>query len=206
MEINDESREAYNVNGQIKFKTTMLNSSLCDYSDSYLLLKGTVYSTGIAAAPNNSNKKVMFKNCAPITNSISEINNTQVDSAKDIDIVMPMHNLIEYSNNYSNTAISLRQYCKDITALYNNGNIVDFNGTDATESFNSKAKIRGQTENDEEIDNVEIMLPLKYLSNFWRILKMPLNNCVVNLILTWSANCVIVCTDFRSAKMTESYV
>ena len=94
VEINDESRGAYNVNSQIKFKTTMLKSSLCDYSDAYILVKGTISVNRIAAqgaAANNTNKKVIF-NCAPFTNCISEINNTQIDNAKDIDIVMPMYN------------------------------------------------------------------------------------------------------------------
>ena len=102
VEINDESRGAYNVNSQIKFKTTMLKSSLCDYSDAYILVKGTISVTNTAAAAaaaNNINKKVIFKNCAPFTNCISEINNTQIDNDKDIDIVMPMYNLIEYSEN-----------------------------------------------------------------------------------------------------------
>ena len=104
VEINDEPRGTYNVNSQIKFKTTMLKSSLCDYGDAYILIKGTITFNNIAPADpdaNNTNKKVTFKNCAPFTNCISEINNTQEDNAKDIDIVMPMYNLIEYSDNYS---------------------------------------------------------------------------------------------------------
>ena len=116
VEINDESRGAYNVNSQIKFKTTMLKSSLCDYSDAYILVKGTI-SVNNTAAVNNTNKKVIFKNCAPFTNCISEINNTQIDNAKDIDIVTtPMYNLIEYSDNYAKTSGSLWQYCKYIPA------------------------------------------------------------------------------------------
>ena len=135
IEINDESRGAHNVNSQIKFKTTMLKSSLCDYSDAYILVKGTITVNNTAAAgaaANNTNKKVIFKNCAPFTNCISEIN-TQIDHAKDIDIVMPMYNLIEYSDNY--------------------------------DSFKFKANITGQTGNGGTKD-VEIMVPLKYLSNF----------------------------------------
>ena len=106
IEINDESRGVYNVNSQIKFKTTMLKSSLCGYSDAYILVKGTITVNNTAAqgaAANNTNKKVIFKNCAPFTNCTSEINNTQIDNAKDIDIVMPMYNLIEYSDNYAKT-------------------------------------------------------------------------------------------------------
>ena len=93
VEINDESRGAYNVNSQIKFKTTLLKSSLCDYSDACILVKRTISvnnSAAQGAAANNANKKEIFKNCAPFTNCISEINKTQIDNAKDIDIVMPI--------------------------------------------------------------------------------------------------------------------
>ena len=133
-------------------------------------------------------KKVIFKNCALFTDSISKINNTQADNAKDIDIVMPMYNVIEYSDNYSKTSGSLWQYCKNIPAVKNNGDIVNFNGANATDLFNFKAKITGQTDDDGETDNVEIMVPLKYLGNFRRTLEMPLINCEVNLAMTWSAN------------------
>ena len=105
---------------------------------------------------------------------------------------MPMQNLIEYSNNYSKKSGSLWQYCKDIPAVNNNCNIVYFNGADATDSFNFKAKITGQIDDDGDINNVKIMVPLKYLINFWTTLKIPLINCEVNFILTWSANCVIL--------------
>ena len=110
VEINDESKGTYDVGSQIKFRTTMLKSSLCDYSDAYIRVKGTITVNNSAVAPagaNNANRKVMFKNCAPSTVCISEINNTQVDNAKHIDIVMPMYNLIEYSDNYSKTSGSL---------------------------------------------------------------------------------------------------
>ena len=184
VEINDESRGAYNVNSQIKFKTTMLKSSLCDYSDAYILVKGTISVNNTAAAgatANNTNKKVIFKNCAPFTNCISEINNTQIDNAKDIDIVIPMYNLIEYSDNYAKTTGSLWQYCKDIPALNANYDIIIFAEGNATDSFNFKVKITGRTGNNGTKD-VEIMVPLKYLSNFWRTLEMPLINCEVNRV------------------------
>ena len=196
VEINDESRGTYNVNSQIKFKTTMLKSSLCDYSDAYILVKGTITVNNTAAADavaNNTNKKVIFKNCAPFTNCISEINNIQVGNAKDIDSVMPVYNLIEYSDNYAKTSGRLWQYCKDIPPLNDNNEIIDFRGNNNTNSFNSKAKITGQTE-DNGTKDVEIMVPLKYLSNFWRTLEMPLINCEINLILTWSSTCVIIST------------
>ena len=89
---------------------------------------------------------------------------------------------------------SLWQYCKEIAAVNNTGDIVDFNGANATDSFNFETKITGQTDNNGRID-VEIMAPLKYLSNFWITLEMPFTNCEVELILTWSAGCAIIYTD-----------
>ena len=111
VEVNDESRGTYNVNSQIKFKTTMLKSSLCYYSHAYILVKGkiTIIGEGADAAAGHldeRNKGVAFKNCAPFTICISEINNTQTDNCKDINIIMPMYNLIEYSD-------SLWQYYRD---------------------------------------------------------------------------------------------
>ena len=179
LKINDESRGTYNVNSQIKFKTTMLKSSLCDYSDAYILVKGkiTIIGRGADAAARQADERdkgVAFKNCAPFTNCISEINNTQIDKAKDIDIVMPMCNLIEYSDNYGKTSGTLWQYYKDEP----NDNLAD------SESFKSKIKITGKTPDNDNEKDVEIMVPLKYLSNFWRTLEMSLINCEFNLILT----------------------
>ena len=111
VEIN-ESRRTCSTNSQIKFKTTMLKSSLCDYSDAYIFVKGTITVNNTAAVdPDaiNANKKLIFKNCFPFTNCISEINNTRVNNAKDIDIVMLMYHLTEYSDNYSKTSGSLWQ-------------------------------------------------------------------------------------------------
>ena len=104
VEINDESKGAYTGNS-IKFKTTILRSNLCDYADAYILVKGTITITGAgddaaARQADERDKGVTFKNCAPFTKCINRINNTEIDNAKDIDIVMPMYNLIEYSDNY----------------------------------------------------------------------------------------------------------
>ena len=183
----------------------MLRSSLYDYSDAYILAKEnlTVNNPAVADANgNNTNKKVIFKNCAPFTNCISEINNTQIDDAKDIDIVIPMYNLIEYSDNYSKTFGSFQKYCKDLPAVDNNGNIVEFNNANATDSFNAKVKITGQTGDNGRIEGVEIMVPLKYLSNFWKNVEMLLINCEINLILTWSANFIIIYTNVANQNPT----
>ena len=110
--VNDDARGTYNANSQIKFKTSMLNSSLCDYSDAYTLVKGTM-STAPVPPPtlnsNNNNKEVVFKIFSPFIDCISEINNTQIHHAKDIDLVMATYNLLEYGNNYSKTLGSLWQ-------------------------------------------------------------------------------------------------
>ena len=164
----------------------MLRSNLCNYADSYILVKGTITITGAGAntdarQADEKDKGVTFKNCAPVTKCISRINNTDIDNAHDIDIVMSMYNLIEYSDNYSKTSRSLWQYYKGDP----NDNLTD------SESFKSKVKITGKTPDNANTKNVEIIVPLTHLSNFWRTLEMPLINCEVNLILTWSKDCVI---------------
>ena len=143
VEINDESRGVYNVNSQIKFKTTMLKSSLCDYSDAYILVKGTITinrrgATATAREADERDKCVAFKNCAPFRDEPDD---------------------------------------------------------DLEDSKSFKIKITGKTPNNSNEKDVEIMVPLKYLSNFWRTFEMPLINCEVNLILTWSSACVV--TDSR---------
>ena len=183
----------------------MLRSSLCDYSDVYILVKGNISVNNTA---DNTNKEIIFKYCAPFTNCIGKINITQIDNAEYIDIVIPMYKLIEYSDNYSKTSRSLWQYCEEIPAEDDEGDIVNFNGANATNSFNFKAKITSQTAADNNngyiagrVDH-EIMVPLKYLSNFWRTLEMPLINYEVELILTWSTGCVIIYTDVANENPT----
>ena len=185
MEINDDSRGTY-TNADIKFKTTMLKSDLCNHADAYIFVKGTITITGAGDAAaarqlDERNKGVTIKNCAPFTKYISRINNTDIVNAQDIDIVMPMYNLTEYSDNYSKKSESLWQYYKDDPN----------NNLENSESFTFKMKITGNTPNDGNTKDVEIMVPLKYLSNFWRTLEMPIINCEVEFILTWSKNYVI---------------
>ena len=147
----------------------MLRSHLCDYSDAYRLVKGTitVANTDVAGvAGNNGDKKVIFKNCASVTSCISRINNTEIDDAQYIYVVMPMHKLIEYSDNYSKTSVILWQCCRDAPAVNDDGEITAFNESNAdTNSFKIKENITGQTDN-KGTNDVEIMVPLKYLSNF----------------------------------------
>ena len=125
-------------------------------------------------------KGVIFKNVAPFTKWISSINNTQIDNAEDIDVVMPMYNLEEYSDNYSETSGRLWQFYRDKS----NDNI--------TESRSSMVKITGKTRDNGNTKKVEIAVLLNDLGNFWRTLEMPLINCEISVdLLTWSKKCVI---------------
>ena len=161
VEINDESRGTHTDDKQIKLKTTMLKSSLCDYSDAYILVKGkiTITGSGNDAAHRQADERdkgVGFKNCAPFTSCKSDINNIDIDYCHEIDIVMPMYSLIEYSDNYAKTSGSFWQYYRDEP----NDNLAD------SQSFKSKIKIIGKTPNNGNEKDVEIMVPLKYLTNF----------------------------------------
>ena len=166
VEMNDDSRRTY-------------NSSLCDYSDAYILVSGNttitwVWNNHAARWLDERNKGVIFKNCALFTDCISEINNTLIDNAKYIDVVMPIYNLIEFSDNYSKTSRCLWQFYRD----YPNDNITE------SELFKYKIKITGKTSADGNTNDVKIVVPLKYLSNFWRTLEMLLINCGISLVLT----------------------
>ena len=150
---------------------------LCWYA--YILVKETITITAegdddAAKRIDERNKGVIFKNCSPFTKSISRINNVDIDNAQDFDIVMPMYNFIEYSDNYWKRSGSLWQYYKNDP----NDNMTQ------SESFKSKIKITKKTPADGNAKDVEIIVPLKYLSKFWRTLEMPLSNCEVDLILT----------------------
>ena len=111
IEVYDQSEKSYNVNKEIRIKTPMLRSDLCDFSDAYIVVKGDITVTN----PNNAkrNKAVAFKNNAPFINCISKINGIKIDNAEDLDVVMPMYNLLEYSKNYKKTTGSLWNYYRD---------------------------------------------------------------------------------------------
>ena len=150
VELIDESKRKYD-NSNIEFETSMMRSNLWDYSDAYILVKGIITvpnMAAVSAAVNNTNIKVIFKNCIPFTECITEISNTKIDDAQDIDIVMPMYNLLEYSNVYLNTLQSLWHYYRDEPALDVNDNIIDFPANNNNSiSFKFKQKITRQTGN-----------------------------------------------------------
>ena len=131
----------------------------------------------IAATPNNEATQVVFKNCAPFEKCRTEINETFIDETDFINITMPMYNLIEYSDNYSDTSGSLWQFKRD--EMVNNADVSNDNAS----SFKYKANLIGNTEANGTKNGVKIEVPLKHLSNFWRSLEMPLINCKVELSL-----------------------
>ena len=162
IEVYDQSGTAedrYKPSKQIRFKTSMLRSDLCDYSDAYIVVKGDITVT----RPNNTDqyeKKLAFKNNAPFISCISKINNTLIDNAEDLDILMPMYNLLEYSKNYRRTTRSLWNYYRDEPNSETEGNI-NYR-IKKSKSFNYKTSITGKLrENNLEKENVEIFVPLK---------------------------------------------
>ena len=188
IEVHDQSGKTYNINKQIRFKTLMLRSDLCDYSDAYIVVKGKITATN---ANNDAyGKKLAFKNNVQFTSCILKINNKLIGNSEDLDIIMPMYNLIEYSKNYRKTTGTLWNYYRDER---NSGAVENINySIKDSKSFNYKTSITGKVEgNNVEKDHVETVVPLKYLSNFWRTLDMLLINFEVSLTLTWSEKCLI---------------
>ena len=182
----------------------MLKTSLCDYSDAYILVKGTIAVLNIAEAgedANNTDKKVIFKNCTPFTSCIRRINITQTDYAQYVVVVMSMYSVIECSDNYLKTSGILWKYCRDLPAD-NESAVTNFAEVNVTHSFNLKVKLTGQMDNN-GTKNVEITATLKYLSNFWRTLEMPLINCEITLDLNWP-RCVILATNIANQSATFS--
>ena len=186
IEVYDQSGGNYNVNKEIRIKTSMLRSDLCDFNDAYIVVKGTITVTN----PDNAkrNQAVAFKNNAPFINCNSKIKGVKIDNAEDLDVVMTMYNLLEYSKNYRKTTGRLWNYHRDEPS-----NPLSYN----SEPFKYKASIQGNTynagadEDDNDANKVgkngtKVIIPLKHLSDFWRSLNIPLINCEVELILTWS--------------------
>ena len=195
----------YNENKSIRFKTPMLRSDLCDYSDAYILVNATVTVTANAGVSNIRDKKnrpLILKINAPFVSCITRINNELIEDAEDLDIVMPVYNLLEYSKNYKKTVGSLYNYYRDELsddnddAIFGNIEVVNSN------AFKYKNKITGNTYNTvvnaanydvnkEGTQKIELAIPLKHLGNFWRALNMPLISCEESLELKWYKNCVI---------------
>ena len=182
IEIYDQSAKNYSPNKEIRIKTSMLRSNLCNFSDMFIVLEGDITLEGDNNA-NKRNKNLAFKNSGPFINCVPKVNGKKIDNAEDLDVVIPMHNLLEYSKIYRKTTGSLRNYYKDEPSDPLSSN---------SESFKYKTSIVGKTrQNNDSLTKAKVVIPLKHLSNFWRSLGIPLINCEVQLFLTWSKNCVL---------------
>ena len=192
----------YNENKSIRFKISMLRSNLCDYSDAYILVKGTITVNGVVNRAENDiarrNRPVILKNNAPFASCITRINGKLIEDADDLDIVMPMYNLLEYSKNYRKTIGSLYNYYRDeLSDDTNPDNFLNRNVVNS-EKIKYKNKIIGNTYNATTgNDRLGTKILLKYLGNFWRALNIPLISCEVSLELKWNKNCVITSKEQR---------
>ena len=198
--INDENNTNYGVNKDtvadnpdtIKYDTRVLKPNLCDYAEAYILVDGT-----IRAANALNATRLALKNCAPFTKCSLEINDEHVDTAENLDIVMPMYNLIEYSDNYQDSSATLYQYKRDEPPEDNA--VADLTDNNSC-SFKYKFSLLGNIPQLDAADaaragrlNVKVVVPLKYLSNFLRSLEMI--NCKIKLNLTWKKECVLSTID-----------
>ena len=204
----------YNESKSIRFKKPRLRSNLCDYSDAYILVKGTITVTGPGVNNNadnirdKRNRPLILKNNAPFVSCITRINGKLTEDADDLDIVMSMYKLLEYSKNYRKTIGSLYNYYRDELSHdaddnnFNNINVVNSNtfkykNKITGNAYNVNAGVQRYDVNKNGTQEVELAIPLKYLGNFWRALNIPLINCEVSLELKWDKNCVITSLEQR---------
>ena len=179
--INDENNTNYGVNKDagannpdtIKYDTRVLKPNLCDYAEAYILVDGTIRGTG-----GNNNTRLALKICTPFTKCNLVINDEHVDTAENLDITMPMSNLIEYSDNYQDSSATLYQYKRDEPP---EANAINDLTTDTSSSVKYKVNLLGSAVLDGNIAkrSVKVVIPLKYSSNFFRSLEMPLINCKI---------------------------
>ena len=179
--INDQNNGQYGRGNEndstIKFETKVIKRNLCDYSDAYIIVTGDIKVTDVAADTN-----VAFKNCALFTRCVTHINDKHVETAENVDIIMPIYNLIEYSDSCG----SLYHFKRDESPMNDNENPLNVAFGNST-SFKYKASYLGKATDADGIDrslkNTKIVVPLKCLSNFFRLLEMPLINCKIHLDL-----------------------
>ena len=193
--INDQNNEQYGKGDEndstVKFIAEVIKPNLRDYSDVYILVTGN-----IAVANGNQNTLVSFKNCSPFTRCLTHLNDENVETADNLDIILNLYNLIEYSDNYEQSSGSLWQYKRDEQNLNAAGNIDNVNAHDLSSSKYKSNLLKGLITRDvaENVNldianahrlflNAKIVVPLKYLSNFFRALEVPLINCKLHLEL-----------------------
>ena len=176
--FNDQSNAEYDVGNETIYNTEVLKSNLCDYNDAYILVRADITVSSAPVIP------ALFKYCAPFTKCITKIDGTTIDDAEDLDLVIPMYSLTEYSSNYSETTGSLWFYSNNEATSFND----DVANTNNFKSFNYKVKFLGNTVAQDApnqakgiLKNTTIAVPLKYLSYFWR--SLPLSNYKLELKL-----------------------
>ena len=167
-----QKKNNYSVNKEIRIKSSMLRSDLYDFSDAYIVVEGDI----IVKEPDNAkrNKSVTFENNAPFINCISKINGVKIDNAEDLDVVIPMHNLLEYSKNYRKTTGSLWNYYRDELSnpLYSNSESSRYKTNITGNTYNLVAGDANYDANKVGKNKTELVIPLKHLSNFWRALNI----------------------------------
>ena len=197
---NTDYGEGKNNGITIKFETKVIKSNLCDYSDTYIFVTGDIAATG-----GDDNTRVTFKNCAPFTKCITEINDEHVDGAENLDIIVPMYSLIEYSDNYSDSSGSLWQFKRNEQNI-NSGNPANVTAADSS-SFKYSSSFIGKSttvNNNKVFKNIKIAVPLKCFSNFWRSLEIPLINCKIHLGSNWTNDCVMCTIANITFKITNT--
>ena len=212
------------TNKQIRFKTSILRSDLFGFSNACIVVKGKITVSDDEKDREEMNRQVILKNSAPFISCISKINGALAENAEDLEIVMPMYNLLPYSKNYSKTSASLWSYYRDeLTDETNNNNGPNKNVINS-KSFKYKTSITGSTynvprritdddgnpvnnsnydQNKRGIREVEVAVPLKHLGNFGNSLNIPLINCEMSLALSWSENCVITSLEKRLVRVAQ---
>ena len=181
----------------------MLKPNLCDYAEAYILVYGT-----IRADAANNDTRLALKNCASFTKCNLDINDEHIDTAENLDIVIPVYNLIEYSDNYQDSSATLYQCKRDEPPETNTINDLTTNNSS---SFKNKVELLGNpvVANNIARTNLKVVIPLKYLSNFFRSLEIPLINCKIKLNLTWKKECVLSTDDGNAVFIindTKMYV
>ena len=190
--INDQNNGEYDRGNEndstIKFEAKVIKPNLCDFSDAYILVTGDIKVADVAA-----NTNVVFKSFAPFTRCVTHINDEHVETAKNLDIILSMYNLLEYSDNYVDSSGSLYKFKRDESSMNDAENPLNVTLDNST-SFKYKASLLGKATdadgNDRSFKNTKIVVPLKYLSIFFRSQEMPLINCKIHLERNWNNNCV----------------
>ena len=216
IEIFDQSNGTYNKNKDIRFKTNQLKYDLCDFSDAYIVVTGKITTTNPGNDYNVYNRKVSLKNCAHFFNCTLKINSQLIKDAQDLDIVIPMYNLLYYSKNFRKTTGSFWNYYPDMPKSGHDNNVnlrqrIIYPIKDS-ESFNYKTKLIGNVDavadaadNDvkTDLEDIKIVLPLKNISNFMFNLDFLLINSEIELILKWTEDCVLTEKATREFKAAE---